>query len=161
MTIHSDHSKDTYLKALKKGMDSRWMFLTERTTGFFLGPFFCVTYHSGWEWNRKITNEKNTAIGIVRKEENGCRISFRNIKGLLAPHYLLGIWLLIAACLCILTPTPEFRRLALLISIPLTPLYAGLTTLFQSMTERSDEGEQALISILWDPVKLFSHRFNP
>lgn len=49
MTIHPDHPKKEYLKALKHGMDSHFQFLMERATGFFIGPLSCVTYHSGWE----------------------------------------------------------------------------------------------------------------
>lgn len=160
MTIHSDHPKKTYLQALKRGMDSHFDFLTERVTGFFLGPFFCVTYHSGWEWNRKITNEKNTAIGSVRDEGKGCEVSFINIKGCLAPHYLLGMWLLITICLLISIQTHELELTALLISIPFTAIYSLISALFESMTERSEEGQRELIAILRDPVKLFSHRFE-
>lgn len=160
MTINSDHSKKTYLNALKHGMDSHFQFLTERATGFFFGPFFCVTYHSGWEWNRRITNEKNTAIGIVSPETDGCKVSFFNIKGLLAPHYFLGIWLLSCLLIFFYAPDPSYIPATALIMLPITAVILGVEALFQGMTERSDEGHRALISILWDPVKLFSHRYE-
>ena len=160
MTIHSDHPKKTYLKALKSGMDSPFALWSERATGFFLGPFFCVTYHSGWEWNRRITNEKNTALGIIRNEGEGCKISFVNIKGLLAPHYLLLLWVLLASSMIISSQDPSLHPMLLLLSIPFTLVIAAVSALFESLTERSEEGQRELISILWDPVKLFSHRFE-
>lgn len=160
MTIHSDYSKKTYLKALKHGMDSHFQFLTERATGFFLGSFFLVTYHSGWEWNRKITNEKNTAMGIVSPEGNGCKVRFVNIKGYLAPHYFFWFWLLSCLCLYFYTPDPSYTLITAVIMLPVTAVILGIDAMFQSMTERSDEGERELINILRDPVKLFSYHYE-
>lgn len=160
MTIHSDHPKKEYLKALKHGMDSHFQFLMERATGFFIGPLFCVTYHSGWEWNRRITNEKNTAIGFVRTKGDGCQVSFINIKGWLAPHYFIWYWLASCLMIALYGVDPELILTAALIMLPITAAVLGIDAMFQSMTERSDEGERELISILWDPVKRCPYHYE-
>ncbi len=94
MKIQSELSAQRYLFAMKDRMAGHLEFGNERFTGFFFGSFFSVTYHSGYEWNRRISNQKNTAIGFVRKDANGCSVSFICLKGLLAPAQFLRAFLL-------------------------------------------------------------------
>lgn len=164
MKLQSSLSKKEYLRALKERMESPFRFGLERSCGFFLGDFFYITHHCSHEWNRKITGERNTAIGIVRKDGDGCKVRYFVIKGLLAPHCLLGMFLFcLAICLAILFQEdidPATRIFTLPISI-VFPLFAGLgTAVTEGMTERSEEGEKILRCMLLDPSDPFSYMNN-
>ncbi len=54
---------------------------------------FCVTYHSGLEWNRRITNEKSGAISFVSKQGDGCKVNYLKVKGAFCPPRFIG-WFL-------------------------------------------------------------------
>jgi hypothetical protein len=160
MKLQSSLSKKEYLRALKGRMESPFRFGLERFCGFHLGGLFYVTHHCSHEWNRKITGERNTAIGIVRKDGDGCKARYFVIKGLLAPHCLLGMFLFcLAICLVVLLQEdvdPATRIFTLPISI-VFPLFAGLgTAVTEGMSERSEEGEKILRCMLLDPSDPFS-----
>ena len=55
-----------YLSAMKEQMSGFTEFGIERFTGTIIGGFFSITYHSGHEFNRRITNEKHRAIGFAK-----------------------------------------------------------------------------------------------
>lgn len=164
MKIRPSLSKKEYLSALKARMGSPFHFGMERSCGFFLGGFFYITHHCGHEWNRKITGERNTAIGIVRKDADGCKVSYAMIKGLLAPHCLLGMFLFcLAICLTVLLQEdvdPATRVFTLPISI-VFPLLAGLgNAVTEGMSEQSEEGRNILRCMLLDPADPFSYMNN-
>ena len=61
MVYHSSQNAKDYLQAMKQQMSGHFQFGVERYTGFFFRNCFYVTHHAGFEWNRKITNQKNAA----------------------------------------------------------------------------------------------------
>lgn len=164
MNSRSPLSKKEYISALKGRMGSPFHFGMERSCGFFLGGFFYITHHCSHEWNRKITGERNTAIGIVNKDGDGCKVRYFMIKGLLAPHCLLGMFLFcLAICLIVLLQEdvdPATRVFTLPISI-VFPLLAGLgTAVIEGTTEQSEEGAKILRCMLLDPSDPFSYMNN-
>lgn len=164
MNIHSPLSKKTYLNALKERMGSPFRFGSERCCGIFPGGLLYVTHHCSHEWNRRITGERNTAIGIVQRDGEGCRIRCFVVKGLLAPHYLLGLFLFcLACCLSALLAgnlEPSIMIYTLPISLAVSVLTGVGTALMESLTDESAEGQRILHSILLDPTDPFSYLHN-
>ena len=165
MRITSPLPQKAYLTAMKDQMDGHFNFGTERFTGFFLGSCFYVTHHSGYEWNRKYTNQKNAAMGYVRKAEEGCEVRFIRFRGLLCPsQFLLEVLLLVLCWISIMLAEgiwiPNAFLIGLGISFAVTTISAPIATLFESLTERSEEGRRILLAFLLDPTDPFSYLNN-
>ena len=163
--ITSSYSPKEHLNAIKENMGGHFTFGAERFTGFFLGRWFHVTHHAGYEWNRRYTNQKNAAVGYVKETESGCEVRFVCLKGALVPaQFLLYLCLLPVITLAMmlsdgLTGLALFKTL-LLIEIGILAVFAPLFTLFESMTERSEEGKRILLAMLLDPKDPFSYLNN-
>ena len=162
MVLHSEHSKKAYLSALKGNMSGHFDFGSERFTGFFIGSFFYITYHSGYEWNRRITNQKNAALGFVKKAEDGCDAHFLRFKGLLCPLVFLPTYLVVIfASILTNAPTgfgdPVFMRTCFLITLVVMAIAAPLYTLMEACTDASIEGHSILLSLLTDPVDAYGN----
>lgn len=164
MKIQSSLSKKAYIRALKERRDSPFRFGSERFCGFFLGGLFCATYHCASEWNRRITGERNTAIGIIKKDADGCQVCCFTVKGLLAPHYLLGLFLFWLACSTSILAQEQIALPGLIVIIPICLVLALLTgistAIAESFTAQSAQGKRILCSILLDPTDLFSYMNN-
>ena len=162
MTIQSDLTPMVYMDALKGEMGSFIEFGQERFTGYFLGRFFYVTHHAGYEWNRRITNQKNAALGYVRKAEDGSQVRFLRFKGILCPgQFLFTYFLLILIFAVAMTFEGVWMGEAFLLLLAIglaTMLIIALpATFFESLTERSKEGENCLLTLLIDPSDPFSY----
>lgn len=154
--INSPLNAAEYLDAMKSKMGSPFSFFNERFTGCFLGSFFYVTHHAEYQWDRRFSNPKNAVLGYVRSADDGCRIRFVSFRGLLCPGQFLMTLLL-----CFLAGTIviwynnafDFISLPLLFGLILAfvAISAPISALFESMTERSEEGCNTLLSILYDP----------
>ena len=86
--------KKRYLYELREQLGSFTDFFSERFTGVVWGGFIYITHHAGFEWNRKITNEKSRAIGFVTKHGDGCAINVIFTRGFLDPWWM-GIFYLL------------------------------------------------------------------
>ena len=164
MLIYSNLPKKAYISALKERRGSPFRFGSERFCGIAPGGMLYVTHHCSHEWNRRITGERNTAIGIVHNDGEGCRIRFIVIKGLLAPHYLLGLFCFCLVCFLIAmlqgSADPVVTTYALPVSLMIS-VFTGLgTALAESFTDQSAEGQRILHSILLDPTDPFSYLHN-
>ncbi len=163
--ITSSYSPEEHLNAIKENMGGHFTFGAERFTGFFLGKWFHVTHHAGYEWNRRYTNQKNAAVGYVKETENGCEVRFVCFKGALVPAQFLWILALMIP-LAFLVALSEGVTDALVIrNVFLFMLIAALPasligTLFESLTERSEEGKRILLAMLLDPKDPFSYLSN-
>ena len=164
-TITSLLSSKEYLDALKENMRGHFELGAERFTGFFLGKWFHVTHHAGYEWNRRYTNQKNAAVGYVRKAENGCEVRFLCFKGLLCPSQFLLLLAIIGPLVLLIalsrgiTDTTIIGSTILISLIAVIP-YALIATFFESVTERSEEGKRILLALLIDPKDPFSYLNN-
>ena len=155
MRIESPYTPKEYLANLKFNMSSHFEFGCERFTGFFLGRLFYVTYHSGYEWNRRITNQKNAAMGYVKRTENGCEVRFLRFRGALCPLVFIPSYLPILLMILYLNnwgayAPDEFRFLMIVYHIMIA-IIALISTVIESMTERSEDGRRTLLSTLMDP----------
>ena len=165
MRITSSLPPKAYLAAVKERMSGHFELGAERFTGFFLGPRFHITHHAGHEWNRRYTNEKNAAVGYVRKTDEGCELRFVLFKGFLCPAQFL-FWLLFAALLYTFIflfsgiTDPDTIWPAIGIGCGAIALFLPIATLFESMTDRSEEGKRILLAFLIDPVDPFSYLNN-
>lgn len=161
MVLTASLSREEYLSAMKDMMSPHTEFGVERFTGFFLGSWFYVTHHGDYQWNRKITCQKNAALGRVNQSENGCEIHFIRFRGPLCPMVALSLFLmgfLMGVVMCAFSGLAEelgFRTCLLVclaaVGIPLA-IMLPLCTLFESMTSESEDGRRRLLSLLHDPV---------
>ncbi len=168
MKIESALKPKEYLDAMKERMEGHFDLGNERFTGFFLGRAFTVTHHAGAEWNRRITNEKNTAVGFVKKTDMGCSVSFVRCRGILSPPLFLTtfaiLFIPLLLTLMIGTVTQEISPMDILnvggVCFGIT-LFLGLATaLCESLTEAGQEGRKILNALLLDPTDIFSYTHN-
>ena len=160
MKITSPLPPKAYLFHMKEQMGSFMDFASDRFTGRFLGRFFYVTHHSGYEWNRRITNEKNGAIGYVRSHEDGCEVCFIRLKGMFCFGQFLFILLITVIAIAALTLQLGFWDPSFLWFLPAALAIGAMYTLFESLTERSQEGRHILNALLLDPSDPFSYSNN-
>ena len=158
MRTQSTLTPKAYRSAMKKRMGSRFALFSERFTGLFIGRLFYVTHHAGYEWNRQITSQTNSAWGYIKKTENGCEVRYHKAQSMFCPHLLL-LYILIMAPPCFgliqnIDNLPFPVLLILLFIILFLPIiYTGLET----STEGSIEGEKALVGLLLDPTDYFAY----
>lgn len=155
MVYHSSQSAQNYLQAMKQQMSGHFEFGQERFTGFLLGKFFYVTHHAGFEWNRKITNQKNAAMGFVQQEETGCSVHFVRFRGLLCPLHFLSTFLTVLP-LSIILALSKGNGLSLdamfYICVAVMVVFAPVHTLIECCTKKSDIGRRTLLSLLKNPA---------
>ena len=75
MKVHSDLQPTEYLQHLRSNLGPWYAFGDERLTGFVIGKFFSVVYHSGYEWNRRATNEKTVQLALSARTVQGQKLS--------------------------------------------------------------------------------------
>lgn len=154
MNILSAVPKDEYLEAMRSEMGSFTAFGSERFVGTVIGPCFSVTYCSGCEWNRKITNEKNRAIGYVRSTPEGTQVRCIRLTGFTNPASLLIYFVTyFLMVLAVQINQGVIVGLALTVVLALigtivTALYTALT---DRLTERGQEGYRVVTAFLHDP----------
>ncbi len=168
MRLKSNLKSDAYLSAMKEQMEGHFEFGKERFTGFFLGRAFSVTHHCGAEWNRKITNEKNTAVGFVRESADGCIVSFIRLRGLLSPPLFLACFafvflLMMLGLLAQGQPEgvlPQILGFSAVFSLILTAVCGVVSAFMECLTEAGQEGRKILNALLLDPSDVFSYTNN-
>ena len=156
MTIKAHYSPKEYLAHMKSNMSGHFEFGCERFTGFFLGRLFYVTYHSGYEFNRRITNQKNAAMGYLKKDADGCSVHFLRFRGALCPAQFLSLLLtlLLLLTLPMLLEVGWHLQAFLFLcgcAFVLTVITALIGTLMEYLTENSEDGRRTLLSMLIDP----------
>lgn len=168
MEVFSELPKEEYLKQVKSRMDSFWKWGDERFTGFFLGNFFYVTYHSGYEWNRRVTNEKNRAMGFIDDRCGGTVVRFWRTRGYADPFSILSMFLLcfvgVSVMFWFMGISDGHRYfydlmlpLALGVSVTETLLSALITSWKHGITERGIWGRYMLMSLLHHPEDPENH----
>ena len=157
MKYHSNLSCSDYLFTMKEQLSGFAEFGIERFTGIIVGRFFSVTYHSGHEFNRRITNEKHRAIGFVRPNGKGTQVSCIRLAGMTNPLSLIGIFSLFFLFILLKAgfETALMPEL-LLINVAFTLIVALVTAFTDSITERGQEGSKILTAFLMDPADFYS-----
>lgn len=159
MIIRSALPYRQYLFELKKNLDGIFAFGEERVAGTVIWRFFSITSHAGYEWNRRITNEKQRAIGFAKPDGDGTKIYCIRLAGLTNPISLLAMFLLAMFLLgMVLLAAKGGSSLAELFQGAL--LFAGFMALFtaitDSWTERGMEAYRTLTAYLLDPKDYYS-----
>ena len=164
MKLQTKLSPDLYIRALYQQMGSFTSFLEERFTGIFVGRFFSICYHSGWEWNRRLTNEKNRAIGYVKRTPEGSEVRFIHLYGDTNPLSLALMFLagfIVGGVAVGMSDGPYAEHLDLYFSVLsglFTMIFASAGTVIASyFTERGQEGCGILLAYLKDPVDPWHH----
>ena len=157
MVLHSPLSKEDYLDSLQENMGYHFDLGSERFTGFFAGSFFYVTHHAGYEWNRRYSNQKNAAMGYVKKNEAGCEVHFLRFRGTMCPLVFLPLFLFMGLLLSFSALVNRLwhgyaHLLIWGIAFAVTAITAPISALMESMTERGEDGRRSLLSILMDPT---------
>jgi len=165
MIFQSNLPKSAYLAATKGQMEGHLQFGAERFTGFFVGNCFYVTYHSGWEYNRRITNQKNAAMGYVKRTDEGCEVHFRRFRGLLCPMQFFPLLIFFELALIFGTLvrqrwTSGALLLSLGIGLAAVTVTALISTAAECCTEGSEDGRRTLLSFLMNPMDPYENYRN-
>ena len=165
MVIQSPLPKNAYLAAMKGQMEGHFEFGVERYTGFFLGKFFYVTHHTGYDLGQRYSNLKNAAIGYVNKNDNGCEVHFIRFRGLCCPLVFLSVWIVMGLALSfgILFRTQgDMKALSIVwaLAFGATLLGALISTPIESLTYAGEEGRRCLLSLLFDPTDPYANINN-
>ena len=153
MRMFSSHTASNYLSALRDALGSSTDFGVERFTGLVIGKYFCVTHHCAYEFNKRVRSEKNTAIGHIKKADNGSEIRFFTTKGDLRPQMLLPEFLIFFLISFLLVGNALIGFYLSILSIEV----ALFTALYSSITEQGKNGRQNLLSLLKNPVNPYEH----
>lgn len=155
--IQSKLSRKVYLRALKGSLDEMFAFGEARLIGTIIGPFFSVTYCSGYEFNHKITNEKSRAIGFVREMDGQAEVRCVRLKGLTNP---VSLCILYAMCIVMFAVADVFANSGFSVmaepavwwgSLVATFMIALITAVQDSLTEQGQKGSETLTRILLHP----------
>ena len=149
MAIESQHTPKEYMSSLRYYMESHFDFGQERFTGFFLWRFFYVTHHAGLEWNRKITNQKNAAMGFVTKSGDGCKVHYLRFRALMCPLVFIPCYALILLMAMLDSTNSQLTNIILATVTML--ISAPISAVVESCTERGEDGRRSLVSLLMDP----------
>lgn len=162
MIIQSPLAPKAYLSAMRKQMGAHTAFGQERFTGFFGVCMFYVTYHSGYEWDRRHNNPKNAAMGYAKTTDRGCEVHFLRFRGALCPLVFLPMLIIVLAC-CLFWKgfgTEYDLWIKLGIGFAVTLPTALLESFFESLSQRSEEGYWTLLSLLKDPSDPNANYYN-
>ena len=159
MKVISELQYDAYRSAMKEQMDRFTAFGMERFTGVVLGRFFYITYHSGHEFNRRITNEKNRAIGIMSPSEHGTKVSAVQFAGYSDPVSIVVLYLFFLLCIYSLSLANGMGFYVGMYAYGLIPtgICAILTAIQTAMTQRGQEGRRIVEAFLLDPSDYYQY----
>ena len=155
MRINSPMEKKKYLHDLRQQMESWFAFGETRFTGLVLGNFLYITHHAGFEWNRRVTNEKSRAIGFVTRHGDGCEVHVICTRGLLDPVSLVLIYLLGLVYFAVRGMDMQASAIPHILAA-LTAVITGVISAVQCwFTERGQESMTELLTLLYDPELLW------
>ncbi len=150
--LESSLSSKEYLARLRRTFRSPFLICDERVCGIVIGSFFSVAYHSPYEWNRRITSERNRAWGYVKEVDSKSCVSFIRGKGMLSPFWFCFYTLF---CYALFLLKAGHHPVFLAISCGLA-LVACLTTAFQSIiTEQGEAGFHEVTRLLLHPEEYY------
>ena len=156
MKVKSKLTRDAYLLEVRRSLSSFTDFGRERIVGFVAGNFFVITHHADFEWNRMITGEKHSAIGFVKAEDSGSRITCLRTAGALNPLSLLTLYPFALLCTLYNGFLFEATGFSMLIALVISLIAAGITAIQDSITEQGAEGRKTLTAFLTDPSNYYS-----
>lgn len=157
MKVHSQLPVDQYLSAMKAQMSGFCEFGCERFVGTIMGHLFSITYCSGHEMNRRITNEKSRAIGFVRSAGDGTDVYCIRLKGMSNPVSMLLNFALFYLMFA-LSGDYTFDYISIWpFALAGSLMMAIITSVTDSITERGQEGSRIMTSFLHDPDDYYAN----
>lgn len=157
MRIQTHLSCKEYIDALKERRGSFTDFGCERFTGFVFWRFFSITHHAGHEFNRRITNERNSAVGYVKKTPEGAQVRCIRLKGWTTPQAILLSFLMSLPVCALASSFSLSLGLILQIAVGFTVFMAVVTALCDSMTENGEWGAKEIYALIVDPTNPFAY----
>ena len=157
MRIESPLTTKEYLSALKNNMSSSLDFGQERFTGFFIGRLFYVTHHCDYEWDRRLSSPKNATMGYVGNAANGCSVRFLTARGMMCPLVFLPVLCIMLFAGVLMGAKYDNVQMSVVIALIVTVIYAPINALIELMSERSEAGHKALLSMLMDPTDPYTN----
>ena len=146
MHFHSSHSVKAYLSELRDSLDNNPLhYGLQGFRGIVLGRFFYIKHKSGYDLNRKLTSEENTAVGYVKSADNTTSIHFYTTKGVLDPLFIIR-WVVTSALVIRFFP-PMLAQLWIVVFLGFTILNAVIN----SVTKDGKDGKRRLVSLLRNP----------
>lgn len=143
--------RSEYIAALRKHMGPVSDVGRQRFTGAFWGNFFYIVHHAPWEWNRKISGERCSALGFVTAAEDGCQVRYLKFMGGSDPKSWMKFLLIFLAVLSL-----KGWDFSMNISWPLILVFTVLcvisSTVASMFTENGRLGEERLKNLLKDPI---------
>ncbi len=156
MRFDASVKKKKYLRELRLQMESWFAFGQPRFTGLVLGSFFYITRHAGYEWNRRVTNEKHRAIGFVTKQGERCAVHAVFIPGYLDPLSLVWYYLICMVIFWIYGLNPWVHFVPNIIAVGVALLSGVISAVASCVTERGREAFDDLLTLLNDPVRFWA-----
>lgn len=160
MRIVSSLEKKKYLHDLRHQMESWFAFGQRRFTGIVSGNFFCITSHSGFEWNRRYTSHKNRAIGFVKESGEGSEVSVILTAGFMDPVSILLLYGLYVFCIAFqggrITPNPTEHIFAIILALAT----AFISYIADSFTQRGRESLADLLTLLHNPIPIWEESYE-
>ena len=153
MRIISKLDKDAYLRTMKCSMESRFDFTSERLVGTIIGPFFSIAHCAGHEFNRRITDERNRAMGFVRSRGGETEVFFIHTTGMTNPLSLVLMFTLCIVMFAIADFSVLSEPAVWIGSLVATGIAAIITAVSDSLTERGMAGYETLMKFLQHPEK--------
>ena len=153
LRVISNLPEKEYLRAMKGSLESRFAFQDERIVGTVIGPFFSVAHCAGHEFNRRITDEKNRAMGFVRTRGAKTEVCFVHTTGMTNPLSLVTMYVLCIVMFAVAEVSILSEPAVWIGSLVATGITAVVTAVSDSVTERGIAGYQTLIRFLEHPEK--------
>lgn len=157
MTIDSPLPPASYKAAVRDKLENFRNFWDERFSGHFIGPVFCITHHSYWEWNRRTTGEMNNAIGFLKKTETGCRVHYIHTTGILTPFHLVVYFLLFMVISILYWRNDAVNAETAVtasgvVSVICLVMFSLISAISNALTENGIRGGDTLHALMEDPT---------
>lgn len=151
--ISSGLPPKTYLALLRRSFGFQLAVYSERVTGVTIGQFFSVAYYCPYEWNRRITNECNRAIGYVKEVDGESEIHFIRSAGMLSPLWLL-FWTTVFSVFYYVK-LEEISFFSVVLCAVIAFVLCVVTAFIDSMTEEGVQGAGVITSLLQKPDEFY------
>ena len=147
-------SPEDYRNAVKASLNNLAYPFSEHFSGFFIGNAFYLAHHSQHELGHNNTPQC-AAVGYMKKTEHGTALHYLTFRGLFCPMpFLMTLILSIGFCLMINDPQ-NYPWKNIFIGIGIALVIATVRTCAQVFYKRSEDGYNALMELMDDPIAPF------
>lgn len=151
--ISSPLNPGTYLALIRRSFGFPLAVYSERVTGITIGRFFSVAYYCPFEWNRRITNECNRAMGYVKETDGGSEVRFIRSAGMLSTSWLL-FWTAVFSAFYYVK-LEEISLFSVLLCAAAAFVLCLVTAFIDSLTEEGIQGAGVITRLLEKPDEFY------